>query len=75
MLSSEITRELQSLTQTWRNNNFVFTGEQRRKYDRLLSQGENLSSNGRKKVEFIVLLHQPKLRLRKRRRHEIYSKI
>ena len=38
-------------------------------------RGENLSSNGRKKVEFIVLLHQPKLRLRKRRRHEIYSKI
>ena len=38
MLSSEITRELQSLTQTWRNNNFVFTVEQRRKYDRLLSQ-------------------------------------
>ena len=38
MLSSEITRELQSLTQTWRNNNFVFTGEQRKKYDRLLSQ-------------------------------------
>ena len=38
MLSSEITRELQSLTQTWRNNFFVFTGEQRKKYDRLLSQ-------------------------------------
>ena len=38
MLSSEITRELQSLTQTWRNYNFVFTGEQRKKYDRLLSQ-------------------------------------
>ena len=38
MLSSEITRELQSLTQTWRNNNFVFTGEQRRKYDKLSSQ-------------------------------------
>ena len=38
MLSSEITRELQSLTQTWRNNNFVFTGEQRRKYDKLSTQ-------------------------------------
>ena len=38
MLSSEITRELQSLTQTWRNNNFVFTVEQKRKYDRLLYQ-------------------------------------
>ena len=38
MLSSEITRELQSLTQTWRNNKFVFTGEQKRKYDKLLSQ-------------------------------------
>ena len=40
MLSSEITRELQSLTQTWRNNNFVFTGEQQKKYDRKLSAGK-----------------------------------
>ena len=38
MLSSEITRELQSLTQTWRNNNFVYTGEKRKRYDKLLSQ-------------------------------------
>ena len=38
MSSSEITRELQSLTETWRNSNFVFTGEQRKKYDKLLSQ-------------------------------------
>ena len=33
-------------------------------------RGENLSSNGRKKVEFIVLPHQPKLRLRRKIRHE-----
>ena len=38
MSSSEITRELQSLTETWRNNNFVFTGEQKKKYDKLSTQ-------------------------------------
>ena len=38
MSSSEITRELQSLTETWRNNNFVFTGEQQKKYDKLSAQ-------------------------------------
>ena len=38
MSSSEITKQLQSLRQNWRNNNFVFSLEQQKKYDKLSSQ-------------------------------------
>ena len=73
MLSSEITRELQSLTQTWRNNNFVFTGEQRRKYDRLLSQRREFIKQWKEEGRVYSSTHQPKLRLKKER-HEIYQR-
>ena len=38
MSSTEITKQLQSLRQNWRNNNFVFSSEQQKKYDKLSSQ-------------------------------------
>ena len=38
MSSTEITKQLQSLRQNWRNNNFVFSLEQQKKYDKLSSQ-------------------------------------
>ena len=38
MSSTEIIKQLQSLRQNWRNNNFVFSLEQQKKYDKLSSQ-------------------------------------
>ena len=58
MLSSEITREL-IFNSNMEKQQFCFTGEQRRKYDKLLSQEENLSPT--------------KVRLKKRREGRVYD--
>ena len=65
MISSEITRELQSLTQTWRNNNFVFTGEQKRKYDRLLSQRREFIKQWKEEGRVYTATTATKLKVKK----------
>ena len=65
MLSSEITREPQSLTQTWRNNNFVFTGEQRKKYDKLLSQRREFIKQWKEEGRVYTATTATKLKVKK----------
>ena len=65
MLSSEITRELQSLTETWRNNNFVFTSEQKKKYDKLSTQRREFIKQWKEEGRVYTATTATKLKVKK----------
>ena len=65
MSSSEITRELQSLTETWRNNNFVFTGEQKKKYDKLSTQRREFIKQWKEEGRVYIATTATKLKVKK----------
>ena len=65
MSSSEITRELQSLTETWRNNNFVFTGEQKKKYDKLSAQRREFIKQWKEEGRVYTATTATKLKVKK----------
>ena len=48
--SSTVLKEMQSLRQTWRTQNFTYTKEQQERYDELLELLKHLSTSGKKKV-------------------------